>query len=79
MGMKTEKNLWKPINKTLKLLSNLTEKLRPKINVARFIENNNCFAIELNQIQTYSNARIHAEVENQQCEGLIYSNIVKFR
>ena len=79
MKLKIEKKLGEPKNKTLKRLSNLTEKLRPRINVAGLIEDNTFFTMKLNHVQEYSKARIRAELAGKQCNGLIYSNIVKFR
>lgn len=79
MRLKIEKNLGEPKNKTLKRLSNLTEKIRPRKNFASLIGDNTFFTMELNHTQEYSKARIRAELAGKQCNGLIYSNLVKFR
>jgi hypothetical protein len=79
MRMQIKKTLEKPKNKTLRRLGNLTEKLRHRKNVANFARNNNFLTMELNQIQTHSNSKTRAELEQQQCNGLIYANIVRFR
>lgn len=79
MRAKIERTLKKPKNKTPKWLGNLTEKLRPKKNVAYFsISNVNPLTTELYQIQTHSNPAIVAEVERQKNNGLIYTNIPRF-
>jgi len=79
MRIEMEKTLKKPKNKTLRRLGNFTEKLRPRKNVANFARNNNFLTMELNQIHTHSNPRIRVEIERLQNNGLIYSNIVRFR
>jgi len=79
MRAKIERTLKKPKNKTPKWLGNLTEKLRPKKNVAYFsISNINLLGTELYQIQTHSNPALIAEVERQKNNGLIYANIARF-
>ena len=79
MRTKIERTLKKPKNKASKWLGNLTEKLRPKKNVAYFsISNINLLTTELYQIQTHSNPAIRAEVERQKNNGVIYANITRF-
>lgn len=58
----------------------LAEKLRPRKSFAHFSTTNNEISImEINQIHIDSNPITRAEAERQQCTGLIYANISRFR
>lgn len=75
-----ERAFKKPRKKIPRWLDNLTEKLRPRKSFVRFSTINNGLSImEVNQIQINSNAVIQAEAERQQCNGLLYVNISRFR
>jgi hypothetical protein len=80
MRVKIERALKKPRKKIPRWLDNWTEKLRPRKSFVRFSTINNDLSImEVNQIQINSNPLIQAEAERQQCNGLIYVNISRFR
>ena len=80
MRTRFEKPLEKPKNRAPRWLGDLSEKFRHKKNFAHVLaRNNNLSTAGPNQIQTHSNRAIHATVERQQCNGLIYANIVRFK
>ena len=80
MRVKIEGTLKKSRSKTSRWLNNLTEKLRPERTFAHFsTSNNSLLNTELTQIQPDSNQAKRAEAERQQNNGLIYTNIVRFR
>ena len=80
MGIKIERAPKKPKNKAPRFFGNITEKLRPRKNFAHFLtSNNNLLAMELNQFRTHSNPVTLAEVERKKSNGLIYTNIARFR
>lgn len=79
MKIKIERTLKKPRNKIPRWFSSLTQKLRRRNNFAHFLTGNHLPIRELNSMRTLSNPATRTELELQQCNGLIYSNIAKFR
>ena len=79
MRAEIEKTLEKSKSKTSRLLGNLSHKLRRNSLVPFSASNNTLSTLELNQIQTHRNIKACVEIERQQSNGLMYSNIVRFR
>ena len=80
MRVKIERTFKKPRKKIPRWFGILAEKFRLGKNLAHFSTINDDLSImELNQIQINSNPIIQAEAERQQCNGLLYVNISRFR
>ena len=80
MKIKLERSFKKPKNKFPKNYENLSKKLRLEKNSMELLASkNNLPFIRSNQIQLSSKLAIHKELAQQQYNGLIYTNITKFR
>jgi hypothetical protein len=83
MKIKINKSSRKLENKTPKILENAIDKLstNKRRNIAHFltINSRNSPVIALFQTQLRSNRAVVIEAEHQQCNGLLYANITRFR
>jgi hypothetical protein len=82
MKIKINKNSRRLENKTPNILENAIDKLstNKKRNIFRFLTiNNHSSPTTLVQTQLRSNLAVVIEAEHQQCNGLLYANITRFR
>ena len=82
MKIKINKSSRKLENKTPTILENAIDKLstNKRRNIARFLTiNSRNSPIALVQTQFRSNRAVVTEAEHQQCNGLLYANITRFR
>jgi hypothetical protein len=82
MKIKINKSSRKLENKTPKILENAIDKLstNKRRNIAHFLTiNSRNNPIALVQTQLRSNRAVVIEAEHQQCNGLLYANITRFR